>query len=69
MPTKFSKDCSFAQKIKLERERIGITQAECAVILGVSPRAIWQWEQGQEPIALTQEGALHRLARKAQGRK
>lgn len=60
---KFSKDCSFANKLKYERERLGITQAECAAWLDVSPRAIWQWEQGKEPIALTQEGALNRLAR------
>lgn len=60
---KFSADCAFANKIKFERERIGITQTECAILLEISPRAIWQWEAGKDPIALTQEGALHRLAR------
>ena len=51
----------FAAKIKAERERLGLTQSQCATLLGVSPRAIWQWEDGKEPIALTQEGALARL--------
>lgn len=54
---------TFSEKIKSERERLGLTQAEAATLLDVSPRALWQWEQGQEPIALTQEGALARLER------
>lgn len=52
---------SFAEQIKFERERLGLTQAEAATLLDISPRAVWQWEQGQEPIKLTQEGALARL--------
>jgi len=55
---------TFAAKIKSERERLGLTQSQAAAVLDVSPRAIWQWEQGREPIALTQEGALMRLAKR-----
>lgn len=63
LPTRKNKAMSFAEKIKSAREQLGLTQAEAAALLDVSPRAVWQWEQGQEPIVLTQEGALQRLAK------
>lgn len=59
---------SFAEQIKAERQRLGLTQTEAAGLLEVSPRAIWQWEAGKEPITLTKEGALARL-RKAKAKK
>lgn len=51
----------FSELLKSERARLGLTQSEAAALLEVSPRAIWQWESGKEPITLTQEGALARL--------
>lgn len=53
---------TFADKLKSERKRLGLTQGQLAELLDVSLRAVGKWEQGQEPIALTQEGALNRLA-------
>jgi transcriptional regulator with XRE-family HTH domain len=54
---------NFAEQIKSERGRLGLTQAEAAALLDVSPRAVWQWEQGQEPLAVTAEGVIARLKR------
>lgn len=51
----------FADQLKSERERLGLTQAEAATALQVSPRAIWKWEHGDEPLAVTAEGVLARL--------
>jgi transcriptional regulator with XRE-family HTH domain len=51
----------FAEQLKSECERLGITQAEAAVLLDVSPRAIWQWLHGKEPLAVTAEGVIARL--------
>lgn len=52
---------TFAEKLKKEQQRIGLTQDELASVLDVSPRAVWQWLQGDEPIAIAKEGALARL--------
>ena len=54
---------SFPEQLKAQRGRLGLTQAELASFLGVSPRAVWQWEQGTLPHVLTQEGALARLSK------
>jgi len=40
-----------------------MTQSELASFLDVSPRAIWQWEKGNLPHILTQEGAIARLSK------
>lgn len=50
-----------AEKLKTERARIGLTQAEAAELCEVSPRAYWQWEVGKSTLAVTLEGALARL--------
>lgn len=50
-----------AEKLKTERARIGLTQAEAAELCEVSPRAYWQWEAGKSTLAVTLEGALARL--------
>ena len=56
----------FADKLKKEQKRLGLTQAELAALLDVSPRAVWQWLQGDEPNAVAKEGVLARLkARKS----
>ena len=52
---------SFAAQLKAERQRLGLTQAEAARLLQISPRALWQWEHGEEPMPVTREGALARL--------
>lgn len=54
---------TFAESLKAQRERLRLTQAEAATLLDVSPRAIWQWEQGQKPLAVTAEGVIARLKR------
>lgn len=60
---------SFAATIKQERERLGITQAQAASLLGVSKSVIEKWEADtRTPLAVTQEGALARL-RKTKPRK
>lgn len=53
----------FPEQLKTHRERLGLTQAELAAFLEVSPRAVWQWEKSELPHILTQEGALARLAK------
>lgn len=61
---------NFPEQLKAQRERLGLTQAELASFLDVSPRAVWQWEKGTLPHVLTQEGALARLTkakRRSQG--
>ncbi len=58
---------TFPEQLKAHRERLGLTQAELAAFLDVSPRAVWQWEKGTLPHVLTQEAALARLT-KAKGR-
>ena len=53
---------SFADQLKQERERLGITQAQAASLLGVSKSVLAKWEiADRTPLELTQEGALQRL--------
>lgn len=52
----------FAQQLKNERERLGLTQAGAAALLGVSKSVIEKWEADtRTPLEITQEGALARL--------
>ena len=51
----------FAEQLKSELGRLGLTQAEAAALLDVSPRAVWKWLHGSEPLAVTAEGVLARL--------
>ena len=53
---------TFSERLKAERKRLGITQAQAAKLLDVSARVHWEWEKGTTtPYAITQEGALTRL--------
>lgn len=53
----------FAEQLKKERERLGLTQAQAASLLDVPARTHWDWEKGKTtPHAVTQEGALQRIA-------
>lgn len=60
--TKQPKREKFGDRIKAERLRLGLTQARCAEILGMSKRWVEQAEAGHEPPEITQEGALARLS-------
>lgn len=52
----------FADDLKSERARLGLTQAEAATILSISKSTLEKWENGTKtPKELTQEGALARL--------
>jgi len=58
---------TFANKLKKERKRLSLTQAEFAALFAKDPnppsvRVLWNWENGQvEPFTVTQEGILARL--------
>ncbi len=52
---------TFADQLKSHQQRLGLTQAELAAFLEVSPRVVWDWMNGKAPPKLTQEGALARL--------
>lgn len=53
---------SFADQLKQERERLGITQTQAASLLDVPARTYWGWEALKTtPYAVTQEGCLARL--------
>jgi len=56
---------TFPEQLKAHREKLGLTQAELAAVLEVSPRTIWKWLNGELPHILTQEAALARLAKSA----
>lgn len=53
---------NFADTIKSERKRLGLTQAETAHLLDVPARTLWEWEHGKtEPLPVAKEGTLARL--------
>jgi len=54
---------TFAEQLKAERGRIGLTQAEAAALLEISPRTLWTWEKGEEPTTIEREGAIAILKR------
>ena len=52
---------TFAHRLRLRRLLLQWSQKEMAVMLDVSPRAIYKWETGKPPILLTQEAVDARL--------
>lgn len=55
---------TFAEQLRAERKRLGITQQEAAEIIGASFEAVSKWERGlSEPPKFSQEGALARLTK------
>ena len=58
---------TFAESIKKERERLGLTQAGLTDVFAKdkrppSRRVLWAWEAGQTvPMDVTQEGILARV--------
>lgn len=51
---------TIATQLKAARARLGLTQAEAAKVVGISPRTLWQWESGK-PLKITPEQALQLL--------
>jgi len=60
---------TFGNRLRLRRLVLGWSQKEMAVMLDVSPRAVWKWETGKPPILLTQEAVDARLIRAENQRK
>lgn len=55
---------TFAERLKSERKRLGITQAKLAEILEMSKRWVEETEAGRNmPPKIAQEGALKRLGK------
>ena len=55
---------TFAQQLRAEQSRLGMTQPDLAAALEVSERTISHWLTGsREPLAVAVEGVLARLAR------
>lgn len=53
---------TFAQQLKSERQRLGLTRVEAARLLEVSASWVDKAERDvRDPIKITQEGALARL--------
>jgi transcriptional regulator with XRE-family HTH domain len=60
----------FRNQLKNLREGQGLTQAEVANILGVSPPRISEWERGvRTPKPLTQEAIIAKLKKKKKKKK
>jgi len=52
----------FASKLRMHRERLGLTQAEAALVVDMSTEWVSKCERGVNvPPAISQEGALERL--------
>jgi len=49
---------NIAKEIKTLREKLGLSQAECAKILDISPRKLWAWENGKPPSRIEQYGII-----------
>jgi transcriptional regulator with XRE-family HTH domain len=55
---------TFAQKLRAEQARLGMTQPQLAASLDVSKRTVSHWLTGtREPLPVAVEGVLARLAR------
>jgi DNA-binding transcriptional regulator YiaG len=60
----------FSERLKSERERLGLTQAGADAILDTCKGQVAAWESGRNtPHVLTQEGALARLRNQKTQRK
>jgi transcriptional regulator with XRE-family HTH domain len=56
---------TFAEQIRTGRTRLGLTQEKFAELLDVSKTTVEAWERNdprRQPLELTREGALARLA-------
>ncbi len=55
--------------MKQRREKLGLTQAQLAELLGVKENTVYRWESGRLPISKTVELALERIEIKFQEEK
>ena len=53
----------FSTQLTRHKNRLSLSQAELAQILGVSPRKIWSWLNEPCDPGITEEGAIARLER------
>jgi len=54
----------FGSQLKDERKRLGLTQAQAAVIVQIAKRTYCNWEAGKvTPHPYMQEGSMHDLSR------
>ena len=61
---------TFAARLKEQRRRLGLTQAEASVLLEIPLRTLADWERKHTtPAAICQEGALARLQKAKTPRK
>lgn len=52
----------FQQQLAAEQKRLRVTQAELATVLGVKPRAVWNWLNRKMRLpAVLMEGVMARL--------
>jgi DNA-binding transcriptional regulator YiaG len=57
---------NIAKEIRTAREKLGLTQTQCAKLLDISPRKLWAWEDGSaKPSRIEQYGILPLLESKA----
>jgi DNA-binding XRE family transcriptional regulator len=54
---------TFGAALQMHRTRLGLTQAEAAGLLEVSPRVYWQWEKGKSNA----QWARNQLLKAAEG--
>lgn len=52
---------NISKQLKSERERLNLTQAEAAMLCGVSPRTWWRLENNLYHRAIVAEWVLERL--------
>jgi DNA-binding transcriptional regulator YiaG len=53
---------TFAEQLKSERDRLGLSQDQAAALIETSKRTYTDWESGRTvPLPVAQEGALARM--------
>ncbi len=61
---------AFRDQLRSVREKRGLTQAQVADVLGVSPPRISEWERGiRTPKPLTQEAIMAKMKKAKKGKK
>jgi transcriptional regulator with XRE-family HTH domain len=54
----------FSEQLLHYRSKLGLTQAEMARLLEISPRTYWNWEERKTTtMPVARDGALYRIAR------
>ena len=56
---------NFAEQLKSEKDRLGLTLAGLSELLNVGQRTVEHWLNGdREPLQVAQEGAMARLRKR-----